>query len=49
MSYCTLEEAWGEEFDNETKIRKRKNKKDTKNIYNKYGNNIYTESQKKII
>ena len=48
MSYCTLEEAWGEEYNTQlsNKPRKKQSKKSKNSIYNKYGESIYTDDQK---
>lgn len=47
MSYCTLEEAWGEEYENQQLLNKRRKKKSKNSIYNNQGYSIYTEDQKK--
>lgn len=41
MSYCTLEEAWGNNF---TNINKQKKGKKYKKIYNKNGESIYSQT-----
>lgn len=46
MSYCTLKEAWGENYDSEIKDKLKKNKKRRNKIYNKLDQDIYNSNFK---